>query len=711
MSSRLHLVFLWHMHQPFYFDWEKGWLSLPWVRLHAIKAYYDMPWVLRDFSRARGNFNLVPSLLKQLLFYQEGGEDYFLFLSRKPAAELTPEEREFVLHYFFSCHWDTMINPYPRYLDLLEKRGVSERLNLSEAAKKFTVAELRDLQVWFNLTWVGFGHRDHPLVRELKAKGRDFTEEEKNALLDLHLEIMKKIIPFYQDLWQEGKIEVSATPFFHPILPLLIDTDCARRNLPEAPLPPRFAHPEDASFQIRSALEFHEKVFGRRPSGMWPSEGSVSPELIPLAAEAGVGWLATDEEILYRSLGRSGPGVLLKPYWATYQGKRVAMVFRHHELSDRIGFVYRSLNPEAAVEDFLRTAKGLAQASGLEEPLLAVILDGENPWEYYADGGEAFLRTLYTRLEEEKDVLPTTISAYLKEHPPTEEIENLYTGSWINANFDIWIGHEEENRAWELLGRTRNFLGDLTKAPEEAREAMMAAEGSDWFWWYGDHFTSVFDLEFDRLFRGHLLQVFRVLGKEPLSDLAEPVRRPRPVEPQEPPTAFIKPQIDGVESFYYEWIGAGRYEPDSLGEAMYLGQSLFKALYFGFDLENFYLRLDLRPKILEHLPEETRIKIVFFGEKHQVEINFRPKAKDIQKSLKLSRGPYHLFGREAGQIAFRQIVELALPFENLGFHVGEKVSFYLELLEGDLPRERFPRAGNLVFTVPDENFEQVMWQV
>ncbi len=708
MPSRLHIVFLWHMHQPFYYDWEKGWLSLPWVRLHAVKAYYDMPAVLREHE-ARGNFNLVPSLLKQIILYTQGKEDYFLHLSRKPPSDLEQEEREFILKYFFSCHWETMVNPYPRYTSLLQKRGLKSETDLSSLALKFSESELRDLQVWFNLTWIGFSHREHPLVRELFLKGRDFTEEEKNALLDLHLEILEQIIPLYRDLQDQGKIELSTSPFFHPILPLLMDTDFARRNLPQAPLPPRFRHPEDAAYQIQSALDFMTQLFGQRPRGMWPSEGSVCPELIPLVAEEGITWLATDEEILYRSLQASGPSVLLKPYWVEREGRRVAFIFRHHALSDRIGFVYRGLSPEEAVQDFINTAQALAQESGLSDPLLAVILDGENPWEYYADGGEAFLNTLYRTLAQRDDCVLTTVSEYLDEHPPSTSLADLYTGSWINANFDIWIGHEEENRAWELLGRTRAFLGSLREAPPEAREAMLAAEGSDWFWWYGDHFSSLFDLEFDRLFRGHLAQVFRILKKPPLSDLAEPIKRPRPVEPQEYPTAFLAPQIDGEESFFYEWIGAGRYEPDSLGEAMYLGESLVKALYFGFDLKNLYLRLDLHPEAWPQPTGEVGFRIKFLGEKHQVEVSFR--LTQEHPDLKLIKGASVLTGEKAGKIAVKKIVEIALPFENLGFRPGEQIKFYLEILDQDLLRERVPHGGLLTFVVPDKNFEQVMWQV
>ncbi len=709
--AKLNLAILWHMHQPFYYDWEEGWLSLPWVRLHAVKAYFDLPSLLEKYPEARSNFNLVPSLLKQLRFYEEGGRDFFFILSEKPARDLSPEEQEFLLRNFFSCHWETLIFPHPRYHELLRLRGTEEKLDLSRVREKFKPQDFLDLQVWFNLAWVGFAHQDEPLIKELKAKGRHFTEEEKRSLLELHLEIVKKIVPLYRRLSEAGQIEISTSAFYHPILPLLIDTDFARRNLPEAPLPPRFSYPEDAFLQLLSGRNFCEEIMGQALRGLWPSEGSVCPELIPLASRAGFSWLASDEEILYRSIGKRGPEVLLKPYFLSHEGHRIAAVFRHHELSDRIGFVYRHLSPEEAVRDLFQTAKKLAQESGLEEPFLTLILDGENPWEYYQDGGKGFLSRFFEEACRDPEVELLTVGEYLSRFPPKEEIPNLYTGSWINANFDIWIGHEEENRAWELLGRTRRLLPSLEEVPDEARTALMAAEGSDWFWWFGEHFSSLFDQEFDRLFRGHLRQVFKALGKEPLPDLSLPIRRPRPIEPLEVPTAFITPEIDGQESFFFEWAGAGKYSPTVLGEAMYVGKSLLEDLYFGFDLQNFYLRLDFRREILEHLSEETTIKVILSGAKHQVNVSFKPRAREIQKTLKLQKGPYNLYGLQAGKIAFSQILELAIPFENLGFVVGEKIYLCVEIWENGLLRERIPRSGCLVFTVPDENFEQVMWQV
>ncbi len=713
MSRPIYIAFLWHMHQPLYKDWQKGWLSLPWVRLHAVKAYYDMPWVLKEFPEVHVTFNLVPSLLRQIEFYLEGGSDYFLELSRKPAEDLGPEEKEFIIGYFFSCNWESMIRPLPPYFSLLHKRGFSvDNKNIAQIAKEFSPQDIRDIQVWFNLVWIGFAHANHPLVKELKSKGRFFSEEEKEAVLSLHLEILQEIIPFYRDMQEEGQIEISTSPFFHPILPLIIDTDCTRRSLTQAPLPPRFSHPEDASLQIESALDYHERLFGRRPQGMWPSEGSVSPELVSLAAQAGLSWLATDEEILYRSLGTRTPQVLLRPYRVVHNGAQVAFVFRHHELSDRIGFVYQRLPAGEAVKDLLKGIYHLAtQYSGKAPPLVTIILDGENPWEYYPDGGRAFLVTLYETLAKSREFRAITISEYLNEFPPERSFSGLYTGSWINANFDIWIGHEEENKAWELLGKVRQLVQEVPHLPEDARTAILAAEGSDWFWWFGDHFTTIFDTEFDRLFRQHLIHVLEVLGMSPLKELEYPVRRLRVIEPKEQPTAFIFPVIDGRETNFFEWSGAGRFEDKSVGEAMYLGESLIKAIYFGFDLKNFYLRLDISKNNINLLPKKSLIKIIFLGYDQQIEVCFRPRAEEPQQTLVLKKGSIKLDGERAGLLACESIIELAIPFQNLGFKVGEKVLFFVELLEDNFPRERNPRGGSLYFIIPDENFEQIMWQI
>ncbi|WP_456431730.1 glycoside hydrolase family 57 protein [Thermosulfuriphilus sp.] len=715
----LYVAFVWHMHQPLYLDWHRGTLSLPWVRLHATKAYTDMPAALEGFPRVKAVFNLVPSLLKQLTFYEGGGEDEFLSLSRKAAAELTDRDKEFILANFFSCHWETMINPYPRYRALLEKRGLSgDSGSIKAAISNFSVQDFLDLQVWFNLTWMGFHLRGDPLVRHLLAKERTYSEEEKHRLLDLQLTALKEVIPRYRRLLENGQIEISTSPFFHPILPLLIDSDCARRAMPHVALPPRFRFPEDAKAQIDRALDLHEELFGQRPLGLWPSEGSVSPELIPILEECGLLWAATDEEILFHSLETHSPTALFQPYQVEIDGAKVRLVFRHHGLSDKIGFVYQRNPAGESVEDFmvsLRQIRQLCLGQGPGPWLVCIILDGENPWEYYPDGGEAFLKGLYEALSEAEDLKTTTVRGFLKKNPPQGRLDRLFTGSWINHNFDIWIGGEEENRAWSLLGHTRRWLKDKaseleTEPFEAAYEALMAAEGSDWFWWFGEHFYSPYNSEFDRLFRSHLSRVYEAAGSHPPAELSLPIRRPRHVEPQRVPLGFINPIIDGQESHFLEWSGSGYYSVSDLGSAMYLGPGLIGAVYFGFNLEKIFFRLDPQES-LNQWPPGIEINIILSA-RHKAILSFRPRVEKPAESYRIIIEDRVLGAqREGADLAVDRIVELSVPFALLNFRVGDNVIFWIEILEKGLVRERVPRMGHLSFTVPDENFEQIFWQV
>ncbi len=361
-DNPLHVAFVWHMHQPYYKDPLSGYYRLPWVRLHGTKDYLDMVEILKDFPSIRQNFNLVPSLLEQLMDYSEGSaKDLYLEISRKNAKELGEDEKIFILENFFLAHWNNMIRPFPRYHELLVKRGTRViKSDLARAMKYFTDDDFLDLQVFFNLCWIDplFREKD-PFLRVLSEKGHGFTEEEKALLLQKQLEIVGRIIPTYKEMALGGQIELSFSPFYHPILPLLCDTDASRVAMPNVPLPrQRFLHPEDAEAQIRTGIEYFGKVFGFRPAGMWPSEGSVSEDVVRLAARNGVRWLATDEGILSNSLNKrlrdnsgnlTGPDLLYRPY--TYEG--VSLVFRDHVISDLLGFVYSQWDPKKAAEDLI----------------------------------------------------------------------------------------------------------------------------------------------------------------------------------------------------------------------------------------------------------------------------------------------------------------------------------------------------------------------
>ena len=503
------VAILWHMHQPFYEDLVTREHIMPWVRLHALKDYFGMVALLREFPDVRVTFNLVPSLLVQLeAFAADKARDRYLELGLKPAEQLTVAEADFIVANFFHAQRQRMIDVYPRYAELLERRA---------SAARFTVDQLRDLQVWQKLAWMDpFYLSGDERVRRLVSKGRGFAEEDKALLRTVELELLNRVIPEYRDAAARGQIEIATSPFYHPILPLLCDTDVYHRTHPGSPLPRRrFQHPEDAEAQLVRAADCHERLFGRRPIGLWPSEGSVSDAMVPLAARAGFSWMATDEQILARSLGLTfsrdpyghveQPERLYRPYTVRVGGASVSCVFRDHVLSDRIGFVYAGWAPDAAAEDFvgrLAEAGRRFAATGGGEALLPVILDGENAWEHFEGNGHPFLRALYGRLSAHPELRTVTMAeACGNPGAAPARIDSIFPGSWIDANFSIWIGHRDDQLAWGQLGDARQAIEAAPVADaaslERAREELFIAEGSDWSWWYGDDHTSDHDADFD----------------------------------------------------------------------------------------------------------------------------------------------------------------------------------------------------------------------
>jgi alpha-amylase/alpha-mannosidase (GH57 family) len=719
----LNVAFFWHMHQPYYRDPATGEYPLPWVRLHAVKGYYDMISILADYPAVAQNFNLVPSLLLQLREYASGGaRDVFFEQSRKKAEDLTPEEKKFLLANFFMCNWETMVKPYPGYLALLSKRGFKvPEYRWDEILGHFTAQDYRDLQVWFNLAWCGHRAREKKqAVRELLQKGRMFSEEDKAVLLDTHREIIREVIPLYGEMRRKGQAELTVSPFYHPILPLLINSDHARRAMPSAPLPPGFSHPEDAAAQIRRAVVFFEELFGGRPSGMWPSEGSVSPELVPLVQGAGISWMASDEGVLFRSLsGGFGRSHLYQPYRVSFRDAQISMVFRDHNLSDLVGFTYAKNPPEAAARDLVAHLENIRQSLPDDDRRLVLIaLDGENPWEAYPDGGREFLSRLYDLLSRHPSVRTVRVGDYLERFPPRETLTHLHTGSWIDQNFHIWIGSPEENHAWDCLRRTRDFLENAVSEnpglPPETKEAaweeIYSAEGSDWFWWFGDDFSSDNDEEFDRLFRSHLGAVHRLLGN-PIPDyLVKPIALPHEVKPAVEPIGFIAPTLDGQVTHFYEWREAGYFAAKPARGSMHQAEGFLQGLYYGFNLETLYFRIDPILQARNHLegvyfvihllaPAEFRIRVPVHPSEGEMGVFYLSRTGSPS-------APKVLFSIGQGAV-----IELAVPFGDISCRPKDKVDFFLRVQKKDLEIERYPRSGYLSLIVPDRDYEQATWQV
>src|SRR3954467_4861924 len=588
------VAILWHMHQPYYEDLATREHILPWVRLHALKDYYGMVALLREFPGVRMTFNLVPSLLVQLeAFAGDRARDRALDLSLKPAAELDARDIDFMLEHFFHAQRQHMIDAYPRYRELLARRGHSAATaaERGDAAARFTAEDLRDLQVWHKLAWIDPEYLDRgERVRGLVHKGRGFSEDDKALLRAVELELLNRVIPEYRDAAARRQVELSSSPFYHPILPLLCDSDVYLRTHPDARRPRQpFRRPEDAAEQLERAAGNHARLFGARPVGLWPSEGSVSDGMVPLVKAAGFEWMATDELILAKTLGLSftrdrhghveQPEHLYMPYTVRAGGASVACTFRDHVLSDLIGFTYSSWPAEAAADDFagrlVEAGRRFAARTGGGDALIPIILDGENAWEHFPGGGRPFLRALYQRLENHAELRTVTMAEACA--TARAELPGIFPGSWIDANFYIWIGHADDQKGWSQLADARSALDAATAggridaaALAEAREEVLIAEGSDWFWWYGDDHSSAHDQDFDELFRTHLRNAYRRL-QVPVPDelFASNISTDPAAAGHAPPIGLLAPAIDGEETSYFEWLGAGFLETREVAGAMH----------------------------------------------------------------------------------------------------------------------------------------------
>ncbi len=749
------LAFYWHQHQPYYPNDLTGENEFPWVRLHGTKDYWGMARHIQEVPEFRCTINLVPSLLVQLLKYTDGGgSDRHLDVSRMPADGLSRADAVYLLDHFFMANGDSMIRPSPRYHELFLKRRVGTD-SAESALQRFNVRDLRDLQVWSNLAWM------HPILfevdlelREFKLKGQSYSEADKAWLLDKQLDVLRQIIPLHRQLAEGGQVELTTTPFYHPILPLLWDKRLARQAMPGCELPKHLdSYREDADEQLRRAVAFHAELFGEKPRGMWPSEGSVAQEIIGAIADVGIEWIATDEEILMASTdGRVSrdphghlrhPELLYRPWLVADGDKRLQLIFRDHGLSDLIGFQYQRADYVIAAMDLLGRVEEIGRATqavnGGQPTLVPIILDGENCWEYYHDGGVAFLRTLYHEAARRGVINPVCIGEHLREHPATDRIDRLFAGSWISHNFAIWIGHHEDRTAWDLLHDARERLkaatvGQVSNLPgQEASTALVAdpsltelagwkpaprekiaqawqelfiAEGSDWFWWYGPEFGSAQDKLFDRLFRTHLQNIYSLLGEPAPANLNEPIKRNGHRRLHTLPTGFLPVKVDGRATFF-EWISAGIYEAGTeRGTMAQVTDGVVRRIHLGFDQARLLLRIDTANRAREDFEragiDELRIRFV---EPEGLELSVTGFG-DAALCVTLDDD-----GMSAGEAAFGQVFELGVTLSALDIQPGSVLKFFVELFANSQSCDRAPRETTLELTVPPPDFEQILWQV
>ena len=526
MNGKLPVAIIWHMHQPYYRHPQTSEFVLPWVRLHASKDYLHMARLLQEFPGVKASFTMVPSLRDQLEEYARGADDEDTRVTMRTVdGLLTPEEKEHMLRRFFSIHHGNVISRHDEYRRLLQL-AMATRDRPELLSDDYFV----DLALWFNLAWIDPDDiKNDAHLEELRQKGQRFTREDVRYVIGRQRMMASGVPHLYHRLEHDGQVEILTTPYYHPIMPLLIDSRSALRADPNAIIPdPPFVYPDDVAFQLEEAIASHERSFGKKPRGLWPSEGSVSPETAEAIHKAGIDWFASDEGVLARSAGvefkRDDIGALLEPQ-LLYRPYRVpgggTAIFRDREISDRIGFMYGEMSPNDAVGDLIwkleRARDRLPDEGG---PYLAtIILDGENAWEQYPNNGNDFLRHLYGKLQTDERFETVRVSDLLDRSPANVDLPNLHTGSWIDATLGVWIGEPAHARAWSALERTRRFAqeqwGALRYMPKSVRQPLMVAEGSDWFWWYSSRNTSPEDAVFDALFRANLEVVWWFAGGEP----------------------------------------------------------------------------------------------------------------------------------------------------------------------------------------------------
>lgn len=544
MTKSVDLVFLWHMHQPDYRDYASGEFLLPWVYLHAIKDYSDMAYHLEQHPRVKAVLNFVPVLLDQLEDYQQQfssgniRDPLLKLLARENLNDVGDVERDLIIDSCFRSDHNKMVAPYPFY------KRLSDLYKLVEPGGAVAISYLSgqylaDLLTWYHLAWCGESvRRENDLVISLMGKDENFTFADRKALFELIGSTISDIIPRYRRLAERGQIELSTTPHYHPLAPLLLDFHSGRESQPDSDLPQSNIYPGGKArvqAQLQEAIESHLSRFGVKPQGVWPAEGAVSTELVQLLAEEGCRWAASGESVLVNSLKHAHLPVdeqkhfLYRPYLMQGVNHSIHCFFRDDRLADMIGFEYSNWNGQDASLHFMEQIEAIAENGSGEIPLVSVILDGENAWEYYPYNGYHFLNDLYSALETHQQINTTTYRDYLTKlekadaHGLAKEVvlPALVAGSWVYGTFSTWIGSPDKNHAWDLLCTAKQKYDLVMAAGRLSEEERMAAqrqlsscESSDWFWWFGDYNPVHAVASFDRLYRHNLMHLYRLLKLE-----------------------------------------------------------------------------------------------------------------------------------------------------------------------------------------------------
>lgn len=695
--STLKVAILWHMHQPTYWDPRISKFRYPWVFLHNARHYHMMGRIARDHPETAMAFNFTPVLIEQMEHYIENGpkDDRLLEALLHPAADLDELQRELVLDHAFKLHLPTMVHPFPRYKQLHALIG-DEPLTRQRA--RITPQDLLDLQTLYLITWCGIPLANSDPVKSLIEKGKDFTEEDKASVFQAMLEAMRETLPLFKELQDRGQIEMTTTPYYHPILPLLIDTASARESRHDVDIGEiDFRFPDDARWHVNAAIEMHRKHFGSAPRGMWPAEGSVSDGALQLMAEQGIEWAGTDEGVLGKSIGKFLVPAEQKYRPHRFQNSDLWVYFRDREMSDRVGFVYSGWEPKKGAEDVIARLLQARDHLGdrASEHCYTIILDGENPWEYYPDSGLGFLNHLYHLLANTEGLKSVRFCDHRREAATPSSLAHVVPGSWIDANFDTWIGCPEKNHAWKVLTASRKELALQAPDAQPSRD-IYGAEGSDWFWWLGPGHDTPYESSYENLFRLQLKTGLEAAGVKPPSILeATAPLMPSPV--YQPPLHLSSPPVDGKQGGYYDWLAAGFFKATE--GSYHRTQRNFEVLRFAVDRWSLYLRLE---------GELGNLGAADDGQEGTTELQIEIQAEETF-TFRFRSG--ELSGPDGARACLDEVLELQIDFEPLGLKPGTPFKIAAVLVEGDHTLDRLPQSGHVTLLCPDDDFGAEHWNV
>ncbi|MCM1265122.1 MAG: glycoside hydrolase family 57 protein [Candidatus Gastranaerophilales bacterium] len=737
LSRNLSVAFYWHMHQPVYeLD---GVFLMPWVRLHAVKDYLDMVTILEKYPKLKLNFDIVPALLDEVVQYaEEGFDDIHSSLTVTPVEELSRSDKEYILNNFFNSKYETMIYPYPTYRKLFQKRFSSNSVTVDN----FSDQEFSDLMALFNLSWVDPTHYyNYPELKRLVKKGRNYTLEDRQRIIELQKQIIREIIPTYKKYIQEGRIELTTSPYYHPIMPILCDYETTAKDLPSRDnLPVNFHLKKDAHEQVKKALDRIEEVFGVRPKGIWASEYCLTNKVLELFKEEGLKWTISDESILSKSINfefvrdfkgnLEDPYYLLKTYAYNPSKTNIDIIFRDSHIPNLINFEYCNVDASISSNDLYNKIKSIQNkllVSPDDNHLLTIALDGENCWENYPNDGNDFLEAIYSKIEQDDSIETVLISDYIAQDRNKKTLNKIHPGSWINKGFNFWIGDPVKNLAWQYVNTVREDVRKILKVKpkhknkKKALRELYIAEGSDWFWWYGEPNNSGQDNVFDFLFREHLKNTYKFLDEsypEYLDDSiissAYETTHPSIIEPQKHnPGWLFSDSIDLIDGPVFQ------------------ESKIFDNINYGFNQDNLYFKLELnhnfreqddkKPKIHQffiymrnskkkqnassiRVCNKTEAKFPILKTKYHNELAITLLDNKIYPSYlskSMSDNLWAIIDSQGLSISYsNDIIDICIPFDDIGIEHGDDIEFFFLIANSGLRNTFMPKDTALTINRP-----------